>query len=148
MTKPRVLIADPRKASLESTQWLIGSTCNVVSTVDDSKWLLEAIRSAKPDIAVIDAPIWESHSGLLSDRVLNELLEVRLIIVTPVDQLVPVAKILASGVSGCVSKRDVATELPEAIRQALRGGTFVSPRLLLSGRESHSPASRFFLRSS
>ena len=98
----------------------------LVGTVRDGDALLEAAKTLKPDVIVADISMPGTDGLTAMKQILKHLPHVRVILLTNYGDAGVVRHALDAGASGFVLKVNAPTELVEAIRTAVDGGTYVS----------------------
>ena len=127
MKKARVLLADSHKLMLEASRYLLEPTFEIVGTVNDTKSLLEAAETLKPDVVVVDLSMPVSNGVNAVRQLKNRNAELKVIVLSVHDEPEVVTEVLAIGVLGFVLKRSAALDLIPAIWKVLQGRTYVSP---------------------
>ena len=128
MPRPRVLLADDHRLVVEACVTLLEPECEVVGIVTDGRALLPEAIALRPDVIVLDIGM-PLLNGLDAGRHLKQSLpSVRLIFLTMNEDPDVAKEALALGASGFLLKTSAARELPEAIRTAMRGNTYVTSR--------------------
>jgi DNA-binding NarL/FixJ family response regulator len=124
-----VILADRHQNVLEGIRGLLETMFDHVVMVADEKSLLETIERLRPDLVVIDLsfPITREPNVVLWLRQCDQRL--RFIVLSIHDDQAVVAQCMASGASGFVLKRSIATDLIPATMEVLQGRTYVSPFL-------------------
>jgi DNA-binding NarL/FixJ family response regulator len=154
MNRPRVLLADDHQILAEGLRGLLEPEFEVVGVAADGRELVAVARKQPPDVIVADITM-PSLNGIDAIGQLREVgVEAKVVILTMHRDVGYARRALESGAAGFVLKHSAAAELVTAIREALRGGTYVSPliagELLQSYREgrsrSHDPAQRLTAR--
>ena len=129
MPRPKLFIADDHRLVLEAFHTLLQPHYDIVGKATDGLSLLEAAPSVKPDVIVIDL-IMPLLSGLEAGRQLKtKMPAVKLIYLTMNEDPEIARKAMQGGASGYVLKSSAASELFQAVQVALKGGSFVSPRI-------------------
>jgi DNA-binding NarL/FixJ family response regulator len=135
MKCPRVLLADDHSLVVEAFRRLLESTCEVVGTVADGHALLEAARVLKPDVVVLDLAM-PRLSGLEAARRLKELMpEVKLVFVTMNEDPDLATEAMRMGASGYILKTSAASDLFLAIQAAMKGTSYVAPKIAQAMRD-------------
>jgi len=127
MTRPRILMADDHAMLLDAFKALLEPEFDVVGTVTDGRMLLEAFSRLHPDVVVLDIAM-PLLNGLDAGRQLRaQRKSVKLIYLTmnPDPDLAGAA--LRLGASGYVLKSSAFHELKQAIHEALRGRSYITP---------------------
>jgi DNA-binding NarL/FixJ family response regulator len=79
MSAPRVLLADDHALLLGAFEKLLAPECDIVGQVADGRALVEAAKTLKPDVIVLDISM-PLLNGLEAGRQVKQLLrEVRLV---------------------------------------------------------------------
>jgi DNA-binding NarL/FixJ family response regulator len=127
MKEARLLLADSHELMLEGLSYLLKSTFEIVGKVNDTKSLLEAAETLKPDVAVVDLsmPAFNEVNAVRQLKDWNP--ELKVIVLSVYDEPTVVNETLDIGVSGFVLLRSAAWDLIPAIRYVLQGRTYVSP---------------------
>ncbi len=125
--KLSVILADRHQNVLEGIRGLLETMFDHLVMVADEKSLLETIERLRPDLVVIDLsfPIGQEPNVALWLRKSDPGL--RFIVLSIHDDQTVVDQCMASGASGFVLKRSIATDLIPATTEVLRGRTYVSP---------------------
>ena len=127
MTKTRILLADDHILLLGAFQRLLEPEYLVVGTVSDGKALVESALEVKPDLIIVDVSM-PRLSGLEAARLVKQSMpKVKLIFLTMNHDPEIAAEAFRVGASAYLVKTSAASELLHAIREVLRGGSYVSP---------------------
>ncbi len=127
MIRPRVLLADDHTMVVEVIGKLLESEFDVVGTVADGHSLLRVAPELKPDAIVIDIGM-PLLNGMDAGRELKRLLpKTKLIALTMSEDTEVAAEALRSWASGYLLKKSAGAELIKAIKEALKGKTYVTP---------------------
>ena len=127
MARPRILMADDHLMLLEAFRALLEPEFEVVGTVTDGRMLLEEFSRLHPDVVLIDVAM-PLLNGLDAARHLKARRpSVKLIFLTmnPSPDLAGAA--LRLGASGYVLKSSAVQELRQAIHEALRDRSYITP---------------------
>ena len=128
MPRPRVLLADDHRLVVEACVGLLEPACEVVGIVTDGRSLLPEAIALRPDVIVLDIGM-PLLNGLDAGRQIRQSMPgVRLIFLTMNEDPELAKEALDLGASGFLLKTSAARELPEAIRTAMRGDTYVTSR--------------------
>jgi DNA-binding NarL/FixJ family response regulator len=127
MNRPRILLADDHTMLLEAFRALLEPDLEVVGTATDGRMLIEEFTRLKPDVVVIDVGM-PLLNGLDAGRQLKALQRsVKLIYLTMNPEPDLAREALRLGASGYVLKSSAASELKQAIQEALRGRSYITP---------------------
>ena len=127
MTRPRILLADDHAMLLEAFTALLTPEFDVAGTVTDGRMLVDAFARLHPDIVVLDIAM-PLLNGLDAGRQLRaQRTSVKLIYLTMNPDPYLAGEALRLGASGYVLKSSAALELLQAIREALRGRSYITP---------------------
>jgi DNA-binding NarL/FixJ family response regulator len=102
---------------------------DVVGTVGDGQALMAAVQEVKPDIIVLDIGMPLLNGLEAGKRIKRMMCAVRLVYLTMNTDLGIAVEAFRNGASGYLLKTSAASELVTAVRQALKGKKYVSPRL-------------------
>jgi DNA-binding NarL/FixJ family response regulator len=128
-TRPRVVIADDHGIIRDALRSLLAKNYDVVALAADGRQLVDAVVAHRPDVVVADIDMPEV-SGLTALRELQaRSIPAKVVFLTMHDDVHVATEVLRAGGAGYVLKHSAATELHEAIQQALHGGRYLTPRL-------------------
>jgi DNA-binding NarL/FixJ family response regulator len=126
---PRILIADDHTLVAEACRKLLEPDYEVVGTVSDGRALVRAVPELKPHLIVVDVAM-PLLNGLDAGQQARELLpSVRLIFLTMNHDADVAAEAFRRGASGYLVKSCAASELTTAVREVLRGKSYLSPMI-------------------
>jgi DNA-binding NarL/FixJ family response regulator len=127
MTRPRILMADDHAMLLDAFRALLEPEFDVVGAVTDGRRLLEEFSRLNPDVVLLDIAM-PLLNGLDAGRQLRaQRKSVRLIYLTMNPDPDLASEALRLGASGYVLKSSAAHELKQAIHEALRGRSYITP---------------------
>jgi len=125
----RILIADDQNLVAELCKRLLETEFDVVGVVSDGRALVRAARELKPDLIVLDIAM-PILNGLDAGRQLKEVLPaVKLVYLTMNSNIEVAAEAFRCGASAYLLKTCAAVEMMAAIREVLRGKTYMSSGL-------------------
>jgi DNA-binding NarL/FixJ family response regulator len=134
--RPRILIADDHTLVAELCKRLLENDFDVVGTVADGRALVRASSELKPDVIVLDIAM-PVLNGLDAGRQVKKMLPaVKLVYLTMNPDADVAAEAFARGASGYLLKTCAATEMVLAVRDVLRGKTYMSKALSRDAVES------------
>ncbi len=127
--RPRVLLADDHRVVVEGLVKLLSPVCELVGTVEDGRALVEAAIRLDPDIVVTDIslPLLNGIDALVQLK--KKHVRAKVIVLTMHRDAAYATRALDAGASGFVLKHSASAELLTAIREALKGRTYVTPLL-------------------
>lgn len=125
--RPRVLVADDHTLVLDGLQKLLESECDVVGTAEDGRALLEIAAELKPDIILLDISMPLLNGIEAAQRLKKIVPHSKLIFVTVHAELAYVKNAFRAGASGYLLKRSATSELAQAVKEVMKGRSFVTP---------------------
>lgn len=130
--RPRVILADDHGLMVAGLRRLVEDTCEVVSTVEDGRALVDAAQRLKPDLILLDIAM-PLLNGIDAARQIKKVCpETKLIFLTMQSSPSYVTEALRLGASGYLLKRSAPMELPLAIDAALQGQQYLTPSITKS----------------
>jgi len=127
MTRARILMADDHLMLLEAFKAMLAPDFDIVGLVTDGRTLLEAFARLNPDVVVLDIGM-PLLNGLDAGRQLKaQRRSVKLIYLTMNPDPDIAGEALRLGASGYVLKSSAAQELKQAIQEALRDRSYITP---------------------
>jgi len=129
INRSRILIADDHNLVAELCRNLLETEFHVVGTVSDGRALVRAALELKPDVIVVDVAM-PILNGLDAGRQVKEMLpSIKLVYLTMNPDVDVAAEAFARGASGYLLKTCAAAEMVVAVRDVLRGKTYLSKAL-------------------
>lgn len=145
MSRPRILIADDHQMFAEGVRGLLESEFEVVGVVTDGRQLLAAANELAPDVIVADISMPALNGIEAAAQLRDAGIKAKVVFLTMHRDVAYARRAMESGASGFVLKHSFSSELFTAIREALRGQTYITPmiagELLQSYREGDSETS-------
>jgi DNA-binding NarL/FixJ family response regulator len=127
MSSPRVILADDHRIVLDALKNLIEPEFEVVGMFADGLALLEAAPKLNPNVIVLDIGM-PNMNGLNAGQRLKQLMPtVKLIYLTMNQDPDMAAEAFRLGASAFLVKNSAGSELVRALREVVRGGTYVTP---------------------
>jgi DNA-binding NarL/FixJ family response regulator len=127
MRRPRVLLADDHRMLREAFAQLLEPTCEVVGVVADGRALLAAAPELNPDVVVLDIAM-PFLNGMDAARQLKRAMpEVKIIVLTINEDPDVAAEAIRAGASSYLLKNSAASELHQAIQEAMHGRSYITP---------------------
>jgi DNA-binding NarL/FixJ family response regulator len=128
-SRSRILIADDHTLIAELCRKLLDMEFDVVGTVSDGHALVRAAHELKPDVVLVDIAM-PILNGLDAGKQVKEMLPaVKLVYLTMNPDIEVAAEAFRRGASGYLLKTCAASELVVAVRDVLRGKSYMSPAL-------------------
>ena len=125
----RVLLADRHQNMLEGIRNMLETVFDVVVMVADEKSLIDSLEKVSPDLVVVDLSLPITEEVNVPRRIKKLSPEVKIIILSVHDEQIVVDDCLTAGATGFVLKRTAANDLIPAVREVLKGRTYVSSSL-------------------
>ncbi|MFL6283507.1 MAG: response regulator [Pyrinomonadaceae bacterium] len=127
MKRARVILADDHTLMLEALKNMLEPEFEVVGIFADGLELVEGAAALDPNVIVLDVGM-PNMNGLLAGRRLRQSVpRVKLIYLTMNHDPDVAAEAFRLGASGFLVKNSAASELVRAIREVVRGGSYVTP---------------------
>jgi len=127
--RPRILIADDHNLVAELCKQLLETEFDVVGTVANGRDLLREATKLKPDVIVLDIAM-PILNGLDAGKQVKEASHaVKLVYLTMNTDPELALEAFNRGASGYLLKTCAASDLVVAVREVLRGATYISPSL-------------------
>ncbi len=127
MKRARIILADDHLFLLDAIKNLLEPEFEVVGTFDNGHALVEAAAELHPDVIVLDIGM-PLMNGLNAGQRLKQVMpSVKLIYLTMNQDPDLAAEAFRLGAAGYLVKNSAASELVHAIREVLRGGSYVTP---------------------
>jgi DNA-binding NarL/FixJ family response regulator len=127
--RSRILIADDHNLVAELCKRLLETEFNVVGVVSDGRALVRAASALKPDVIVIDIAMPILNGLDAGQQVKERLPAVKLVYLTMNSDSDVAAEAFRRGASGYLLKTCAAAEMVLAVREVLRGRTYMSSAL-------------------
>src|ERR1700720_1485166 len=126
---PRGMIADDHVLVAEACRKLLESEYEVVATVSDGRALVRAATELRPQLIIVDVAM-PILNGLDAGQQVKEFLPaVKLVYLTMNHDADLAAEAFRRGASGYLLKTCAASELTTAVREVLRGKSYLSPTI-------------------
>jgi DNA-binding NarL/FixJ family response regulator len=126
---PKILIADDHTLVAEACRKLLESDYDVVATVSNGRALVRAVAELRPHLVIVDVAM-PLLNGLDATQQIKELVPAtRIIFLTVNHDADLAAEAFRRGASGYLLKTCAASELAIAVREVLRGKSYLSPAI-------------------
>ena len=128
MQKIRIVIADDHTLVGELCKKLLEAEFEIVRIVCNGRDLVRAVTELKPDLAIVDIAM-PILNGLDASRQIKQALpSTKIVFLTMSGGADIAAEAFQSGASAFLPKTCATTELIKAVRDFLRGKTYLSPQ--------------------
>ena len=129
MKRIKIFIADDHSMVVDGLRVLLEPEYEVIGAVHDGRAVIPLVQQLKPDVVVIDISM-PLLNGLDCTRQLRESgCTAKILILTMHSDATLAQEALAAGASGYLVKSSPGSELKGALREILRGCTYLSPDL-------------------
>ena len=129
MKRTRIVLADDHTMLLDAIKNLLEPEFEIVGQFVDGQTLINAAPGLLPDVIVLDIGM-PLMNGLNSGQRLKQVLpKAKLVYLTMNPDPDLAAEAFRLGASAYLLKTSAASELVQAIREVLRGGTYVTPQM-------------------
>jgi len=129
MARVRILLADDHTLFCNLLRDLLEPEYEVVGSMSDGRELLKAADSLRPDVVLLDIGM-PSLNGLDAGRRLKQANpRVKLIYLTMNNNIEYAREALQAGASAFILKNSKSSELLHAIRDALKGVSYMAPEI-------------------
>jgi DNA-binding NarL/FixJ family response regulator len=128
-SRSRILIADDHTLVADLCKKLLETEFDVVGTVCDGRALVRRAADLRPDVILVDIGMPILNGLDAGQRVKEILPAVKLVYLTMNPDLVVAAEVFRRGASAYLLKTCAASELVLAVREVLRGKTYLSRTL-------------------
>jgi len=126
---PRILIADDHTLVAEACKKLLENDYEVVGTFSDGRSLVRAAAEVRPHLIIVDVSM-PLLNGLDAGQQIKELIpSVKLVFITMNHDADLAAEAFRRGASGYLLKTCAASELAIAVREVLKGKSYLSPMI-------------------
>ena len=132
MARPRVLIADDHKIVVEGLKKMLQHDFDIAGTVEDGRELITSVEKHHPDVIIADVSM-PMLNGIDAVRQIKKVHKtIKVVFLTMQLDVAYAVSAFKVGASGYVLKHSAPDELVTAIREALKGRTYVTP--LIAGK--------------
>jgi DNA-binding NarL/FixJ family response regulator len=126
----RVVLADDHRIVAEGVRGLLEDAgYEVAAVVEDGRALLRAVEERVPDVIVADVSMPLLNGIEAAEHLKRSGSTAKIIFLTMHPDVSYAARALASGAAGFVLKHSAPGELLTAVKEALAGRTYVTPRV-------------------
>ena len=142
MHSARILLADDHKEIRDKARRCLEAEFNVLDDVCDGRALLDAAARLNPDVCLLDISM-PLLNGIEAAMQLKENgSKAKVIFLTVHEDMDFAQAALKTGASGYVIKRQMASDLRRAVKEALAGRIFISSSVVSNtGADEEAPQS-------
>lgn len=127
MKRARVILADDHNLVLDALKSLLEPEFEVVGVFNDGLSLVGGAPGLNPNVVVLDIGMPKMNGLIAGQRLKQSMPFVRLIYLTMNLDADMAAAAFRLGASGYLVKHSAGSELVRALREVVRGGTYVTP---------------------
>ena len=140
--KPKVVLADDHAIFVEGLKVLLEPGLEIVATVDNGRAAIKAVRDSNPAIIILDIsmPLLNGIETAREIRKFNS--KIKIVFLTMYIDLQYVQAAFEAGASGYVIKHSASFDLRLAVREVLRGRTYITPGITEGGVDALLRGSR------
>ena len=129
MPRATVLVADDHTLFCSLLKDLLEPEYEVVGTVSNGRDLLKAAALLRPDVALVDISMPALNGLDAGRRLKQENPRIKLIYLTMNNNVEYAREALEAGASAFVLKNSQSAEFLRAVRNALKGGSYMAPEI-------------------
>jgi two-component system, NarL family, response regulator NreC len=135
----RVMLADDHAGMLRGLHQLLDCErdIEVVGDAGDLVALIGRVQDRQPDVLVLDLGLTGGSSIETIGQLRELVVETEIVVLTMQDSAAVAQRALSAGACGYVTKDLADSELPQAIRAAVRGEQYVSPQVAAHLEQLH-----------
>lgn len=126
MARPRILLADDHKATLEAVAGMLSAEFEVVGTVCNGREVVSAAARFEPDLIVLDIAMPDMNGLVAARHMKDHGSQIPVVFLSVHEEQDFVVEAANAGGLGYVFKARLRHDLPAAISAALAGNSFVS----------------------
>jgi DNA-binding NarL/FixJ family response regulator len=127
--RPRILIADDHTLMADLCKRLLETEYDVVGTVNNGRAMVRAAAELKPDVIVVDIAMPILNGLDAGQRVKEMMPSIKLVYLTMNMGADVAAEAFRRGASGYLLKTCASSEMLVAVREVLRGKSYISRTL-------------------
>ncbi|MCF6746616.1 response regulator transcription factor [Blastococcus sp. KM273128] len=126
---PRVFVVDDHAMVRTGVRAELGADVTVVGEAADVPTAIDGIRSARPDVVLLDVHMPGGGGRAVLEALRGELPEVKWLALSVSDAAEDVIAVIRAGARGYVTKTISGPDLLDAVRRVADGDVVFSPRL-------------------
>lgn len=127
--RARIFLADDHAIVLEGLRRILESEFDVVGVASDGMALVKSAEGLKPDLVVVDVSMPLLNGIEAARRIRSTNCRTKIVFLSMHSDVAYASKAFQAGGSAYVLKSLAGIEIVTAIREALRGGTFLTPTI-------------------
>jgi DNA-binding NarL/FixJ family response regulator len=127
MKSPRIVIADDHRMFREALTQLLAPHCQIVGEAGDGRELVRVAKAVHPDLIVLDIAMPLLNGLDAARQIKSAMPEVKLIFLTVSEDPDFAVEAFRLGGSGFLLKNSAASELLQAIEEAMHERSYVTP---------------------
>src|SRR5271154_1807339 len=135
MNRPRVVIADDHKLVAEAFAKLIEGEFEVVAVVGDGRQLIRSVQALLPDVVILDVAMPLLNGLDAAEQLKRMSPETKIVMLTMNEDPQIAAEAIRRGASAFLIKSGAGAELIKAVREVMRGQSYITPRIARKMRE-------------
>jgi DNA-binding NarL/FixJ family response regulator len=125
----RVFVVDDHRLFLSGVESELGRDFEIVGTADEVDDAIDAIRTAQPDVVLVDVHMPGGGGRRVIRTVQQTHPDIRFLALSVSDAAEDVIEVVREGARGYVTKSISPEDLAEAVRRVWEGDAVFSPRL-------------------
>jgi two-component system nitrate/nitrite response regulator NarL len=127
----RVVVADGQPLFLDGLARVIRQDpgCRLLAAVGDGLAALEAIRTLRPDVALVELALPALEGRRVAAAAARDAVPTAIVVLASADRPDAVFDAVADGARGCLSKRDGAAAVRAAVRRVAEGEAVLCSKL-------------------
>src|SRR5271165_3857700 len=129
MRPARVLVADDHRMFAEGLRGLLEPEFALIEIVADGRQLIEAAQRLAPDVIVADISMPNLNGLDAVEHLRKAKCKAKIVFLTMHRDVTYLTTALQAGASAFLLKSSASSELLLAIREAIAGRTYITPRL-------------------
>jgi DNA-binding NarL/FixJ family response regulator len=128
MSKTRILIVDDHPMVRDWLTQMIKREpdLTVCGEAEDAAHALEAITTLKPDMAIVDLTMKDSHGTEFVREIGERLKDLPVLVLSMHDESLYAERAIRAGAKGYITKQEAGHKIKEAIRAVLAGQVYIS----------------------
>jgi DNA-binding NarL/FixJ family response regulator len=129
MKRARILLADDHRIFLDGLISLLEKEYDIVGTAENGRVLIDEVEKKRPDIVITDISMPELNGIEATIQIKKIDPEIKVVLLTMHGDATYASRGFDAGASGYVMKQAATQELISAVKEALKGRTFITPMI-------------------